>query len=146
MATLLETLAAPPHRRDVVADCVTLVDEEVASKGGLSGMAIKAGYKVVKGFKPGFVAEAVDGFLDDFCRALQPVVDDARAQNKPIGAFFTGNRDRVAEALLGITDARAQRSKLLAIKKAYDGLRGMAKKNVEEAVPRVGALIEKRTM
>lgn len=146
MATLLETLAAPAHRRDVVADCVTLVDEEVASKSGLSGMAIKAGYKVVKGFKPGFVAEAVDGFLDDFCKALQPIVDDARAQNRPIGAFFTGSRDRVAEALLSITDARAKRSHLLAIKKAYDGLRGMAKKNVEEAVPRVGALIEKHAM
>lgn len=143
MATLLETFGAQPKRGAVVADCVTLIDEEVAGKGGLSGIAIKAGYKVVKSFKPGFVAEAVDGFLDAFAGALQPIVDDAKAQSKPISSAFSANPGRVAEALLAITDARAQKSKLAVIKGAYDRLRSTAKKHVEEAVPRVGRLIEK---
>ena len=143
MPTLLETLGAQPKRATVIADCVTLIEQEVADKGGLSGMAIKGGYKVVKSFKPGFTAEAVDGFLDQFCAALQPIVDDARAQSKPISQVFSANTGRVAEALLAITDARAARSKLAMIKATYERLRGMAKKHVEEAVPRVGKLIEK---
>jgi len=143
MATLLEMFGSQPKRSMVIADSVTVIEEEVASKSGISGMAIKAGYKVVKSFKPGFTAEAVDGFLDEFAKALQPIVDDAQAQAKPISSFFSANPGRVAEALLAITDARAQRSKLAAIKATYEKLRGMAKKNVEEAVPRVGKLIEK---
>ena len=143
MTTLLETLGAQPKRTQVIADCVVLIEQEVADKGGISGLAIKAGYKVVKSFKPGFTTEAVNGFLDEFCQALQPIVDDARSQQKPIGTFFAGQRGRVAEALLAITDARAQKSRLAGVKSAYERLRGMAKKNVEEAVPRVGALIEK---
>ncbi len=143
MATLLETLGAQPKRAQVVADCVTLIDQEVADRSGLSGLAIKAGYKVVKSFKPGFISDSVDGLLDAFCQALQPLVDEARGQGKPISTFFSANPGRVAEALLAVTDARAQRSKLAAIKAAYEKLRGMAKKNVEEAVPRLAALVEK---
>jgi hypothetical protein len=145
MATLLETLAAPAKRPAVVADCERLIDEEVASKGGLTGFAIKAAYKMVKGFKPGFVHNVADGMLDDFCRNLQPLIDEARAQNRPIKTFFDGQRGRVADALLAATDARAQRSRLAAIKAAYEKLRGTAKKQVEEAVPRLGALVERHT-
>ncbi len=143
MATLLETLAAPAKRPAVVADCERLVDDEVASKGGLGGIAIKAAYRLVKGFKPGFVHNVVDGMLDDFCNNLQPLVDEARAQNRPIGAHFNQQRSRVADALLATTDARAQRSNLAAIKATYEKLRGSAKKQVEEGVPRLGALVER---
>jgi len=143
MPTLAETFAAPAKRPIVVSDCCTMIDQEVDSKGGLSGLAIKGGYKLVKGFKPGFIPDVVEALLPDFCTALQPIVDDARKQSRPIGSFFNSSRDRVAEALLAITDDRAKRSKHGTVKATYERLRGMAKKNVEEAVPRVGALIEK---
>ncbi len=143
MANLLEILAAPANRPTVIQECVTIIDQEVDAKGGLTGLAIKGGYKLVKSFKPGFVGQAVDGLLDDFCKNLQPLVDEAHGKNQAVGAFFGANRSRVADALLAITDARAQRSKLAAIKGAYEKLRGMAKKNVEDAVPRLAGLIEK---
>ncbi len=143
MATLFETLGADAKRKQVISDCCTLIDQEVDGKGGLTGLAIKGAYKLVKGFKPGFVPDVVEALLPDFCKALDPLVEDARRQGRPIAAHFGASRDRVAEALLAITDDRARRSKHGAIKSAYDKLRGMAKKHVEEAVPRVGALIEK---
>lgn len=143
MPTLLENFSAPQKRQAAIADSVTLIDQEVDSKGGLTGIAIKGAYKLVKGFKPGFVPEVVDALLDDFARNLQPVIDDARAQGKPIGQFFSANRSRVADALLAITDDRASRSKHGSLRTAYERLRGTAKKQVEEAVPRVGAMIEK---
>jgi len=145
MATLLEMFGTQPKRGMVIADCVALIDQEVADKGGFSGVAIKAGYKVVKSFKPGFIAESVDGFLDEFATSLQPLVDEARAQSKLVSTVFSADPGRVAEALLAITDARARRSRLATVKAAYERMRGLAKKNVEEAVPRVGKLIEKHS-
>jgi hypothetical protein len=143
MPTLAETFTAPTKRPIIISDCCTLIDEEVDSKGGISGFAIKGGYKLVKGFKPGFIPEVVESLLPDFCTAVQPIVDDAQKQGRPVGQFFSANRDRVAEALLAITDERARRTRHGAVKSMYEKLRGLAKKNVEEAVPRVGALIQK---
>ena len=50
-----------------------------------------------------------------------------------------------AEKDLAITDERARRTRHNTVKSMYEKLRGLAKKNVEEAVPRVGALIQKHT-
>jgi hypothetical protein len=122
-----------------------MIDEEVASKGGISGLAIKGSYKLVKGFKPGFIPETVNHLMDDFGKNLQPIVDDADAKGTPVSAFFKANTGRVADALLAITDERAKKSKHGTIKGAYERLRGTAKKHVEEAAPRVGVLIEKYT-
>src|SRR5690242_9550291 len=55
MATLAEVLTSDAKKAAVVDDCCTLIDQEVSDKGGLSGIAIKAGYSAVKGIKPGFV-------------------------------------------------------------------------------------------
>jgi hypothetical protein len=143
MANLLEVLAAPEKRPAVIQECVALIDAEVADRGGLSGIAIKGGYKLVKSFKPGFVPDSVDGLLDDFCKNLQPLVDEAHQKNQAVRSYLESNRSRAADALLAITDARAAKSKLAGIKSAYEKLRGMAKKNVEEAVPRLAALLER---
>ena len=145
MPTLAETFATPAKRPIVISDCCKLIDEEVDSKGGISGFAIKGGYKLVKGFKPGFIPEVVESLLPDFCTAVQPIVEDAQKQSRPVSQFFSANRERVAEALLAITDERARRTRHNTVKSMYEKLRGLAKKNVEEAVPRVGALIQKHT-
>lgn len=129
-------------RPRLIKDCVRLVDDEVASKSGFSGLAIKAGYKVVQAVKPGFVQDALDGLLDDFVRRLEPFYAQHRDLNggdpKAFADFLGKRRGEVADALLGITDDRARRAKNPTVKSAYDKLRPQAKKHVEEAVPRVG--------
>jgi hypothetical protein len=142
MSTLNEILAAPGLRPQVVADCEKLIDEEVSSKG-LTGLPIKAGYAVVKAVKPGFVPEVVDHMLDDFCRRLDPIYQAALAKGEPVTAYFNARTSEVAEALLAITDERAQRAKNATLKSAYEKLRPMAKKHVEAAVPRLGRLVGK---
>ena len=143
MANLTEVLNSESKKEAVVEDCMALIDAEVADKGGLSGYAIKAGYGTVKGVKPGFVKHAVSDLLPEFATALDPIYQDAKSNNKPIADFFVDQRSRVADALLAITDAKAERAKSGVVKKAYDGLRKTAKKHVEEAVPRLGQMIEK---
>ncbi len=145
MPTLQESLAGEAQRSNVITDCENLIQQEVDSKSGLSGIAIKTAFKVVKNVKPGFIRNVIDGLLDDFCAKLQPIVDESQAQQKPVSTFFADNRGRVADALLSITDEKAQKTKYTAIKATYEKLRGSAKKNVEAAAPRVGSMIEKYT-
>jgi cytochrome P450 len=144
MSTLREILGQPAIRKQVVADSERVIEEEVASKG-LMGMPIKAAYAVVKAIKPGFIPEVIDGLLDDFADRVDPFYQAAIAKNEPVTAHMNARAGEVAEALLGITDQRAQRAKNQVVKAAYEKLRPMAKKHTEAAVPRVSRLVAKHT-
>jgi hypothetical protein len=127
----------------VVDDCLSLIDAEVADRGGLTGLAIKAGYKTVQGIKPGFVRNVVTDLLPEFAQALEPIYQEAMANGHGVREHFTTNSERVADALLSITDEKAKRAKSGMVKGTYEKLRSSAKKNVEAAVPRLAAMIEK---
>jgi hypothetical protein len=142
MSSLNEILSAPGTRPQVIDDCERLIDEEVSSKG-LAGIPIKAAYAVVKAVKRGFVKEVIDHMLDDFCRRLDPIYQAATAKGEPVTAYFNSRTSEVAEALLAITDERAQRAKNQTLKSAYEKLRPTGKKHVEAAVPRISRLIAK---
>lgn len=143
MASLKERLGQDPQRKAIVSDAIQVLDQEVADKSGLGGIAIKGAYSIVKGIKPGFVEEVVDGLLDDFLEALDPLYQEAVARNEPPGRHLSANGDRVADALLAITDARAARSSRAVIQKTYDKLRPTAKKHVSSAAPRLGQLLDR---
>jgi hypothetical protein len=141
--SLADALTDASKKPLIIKDCCELIDSEVKDKGGISGLVIKAGYSTVKGIKPGFVEKAVEDLLPEFAKALDPIYVDAKAQNKNVSEFFAAQPGRVADALLAITDAKAAHAKSGAAKAAYDKLRGSAKKNVEQAAPRLGQLLEK---
>ena len=143
MPNLTEVLTAESKKNAVADDCVALIDAEVSDKGGLTGLAIKAGYKTVQGFKPGFVRQVVVDLLPEFAKALEPMFEEARGGGIGVRAHFDSNAPRVADALLSITDEKAKRSKSGMVKGTYEKLRGSAKKNAEPAVPRLSAMIEK---
>jgi len=144
MPSLREQLSEDPTKREaVIDDALTVLDQEVADKSGLTGMAIKAAYKMVKGIKPGFIREVVANLLDDFVDALDPIYQEAIEKGEKPGSYLERHRSRVADDLLSITDRRADRAKNRAIKSAYSKLRGTAKKHVESAAPRLGALLER---
>lgn len=126
----------------IVADCCSLVDEEVASKSGLSGLAVKAGYAAVKGVKPGFITEVVNRLLKDFADQLDPLWEEGKKKGDPT-AHFVANKSKVADALLSVTDEKAKSAKSAVVRGTYEKLRGSAKKNVEEAVPRLARLLQK---
>src|SRR5512147_3090763 len=139
MSTLKDILSRPGTRPQLIRDCEQIIEEEVSSKG-LAGIPIKAAYAVVKAIKPGFIPEVIDGLLDDFADRLDPLYQAAKAKNDPITAHFNARAGEAAEALLGITDQRAQRSKNQVIRSAYEKMRPMAKKHTEAAIPRVSKM------
>jgi hypothetical protein len=81
--------------------------------------------------------------LPEFSRALDPLYQEAKTAGHGVRDHFNANAGRVAEALLSITDEKAQRAKSGMVKSTYDKLRSSAKKNVEAAVPRMAAMIDK---
>ena len=90
--SLADALTDETKKPLIVKDCCELIDAEVKDKGGISGLAIKAGYGTVKGIKPGFVEKAVDDLLPEFAKALDPIYADAKSQNKPVADFFARTR------------------------------------------------------
>jgi hypothetical protein len=144
--SLAEKLTQKPKRDSVVADCVALIDAEVKSKSGLSGIAVKGAYGVVKTVKPRFVAEVVDGMLDEWVEKLESFYASWQkdAPDRGFGDYLASRRDAASEALLGVTDGRAKVSKNGSVKKMYEKMRPSAKKHVEEALPRLGALVERQ--
>ena len=144
MSTLQTILEDPARRTRIVKDCVDLVDSEVAAKGGLSGLAVKAPYAVVKALKPGIVTEMVDKLLDEFVATLEPLYAEHRAApTGTLSSFLNARASAVANALLGVTDRRAQGATHETLRKDYDKLRPTAVKHVEQAVPGIARVLEK---
>jgi hypothetical protein len=132
-------------RASIIEDVCRLVDDEVAKQRGIGGVAVKTGYKLVQGVKPGFVRNVVQSLLPEFAEALEPIRARAAAQGQSVVSYFGVHTAEVAEALLAVTDGRAQRSEHGSLKSAYGKLRGSARKHVESAVPGLGRIIEKYT-
>ncbi|HYQ17419.1 MAG TPA: hypothetical protein VEQ58_16715, partial [Polyangiaceae bacterium] len=77
MSSLKEQLGSGEKRQQVIDDAIKVLDAEVADKGGLTGMAVKGGYKVVQGVRPGFVKDVVTNLLDDFLDSMDPLYQEA---------------------------------------------------------------------
>ena len=139
VAALKETLLDETRRDAVLADAQALIDAEVAEKG----LAVKGGYAAVKKAKATIIPEALDRLLPDFFAKLQPYWDEFSGAEGRFADFLVARGDEVADALLSVTDARVAASSRTAIKKIYNSMRSAAKKNVVEALPRLGDLVQK---
>lgn len=144
MTDLKEVLLNAERRNSVVDDCVQLVEDEVASKTGLTGVAVKGAFMIVKKIKPGMIREAVENLLDEFVERLQPFYSDYQQDGaNAFESYLTGRATEVADALLGVTDARAERTRHGSIKKAYGKLRPSGMKHVQAAVPGIARVIQR---
>ncbi len=142
-ATLKEILLAPERREAVVSDLQSLVDQEVAGKSGLSGLAVKGSFAVVKKIKAGFVPHAINQMLPELAHKLQPYYAKYDpASDGSLSSYLVGNSSAVSDVLLAVADGRARRSSHETAKKAYQKLRPQAKKHVELAMPALGSVLE----
>jgi hypothetical protein len=133
-------------REEVVEDVVTLIDNEVQRKSGLTGMALKGGYRIVKKLKGGrMIEDAADNLLDPFAEALDPLYADYidTTTYRSFDHYLSEHRKEATQALLSITDERAERADNMVLKKTYSKLRGQAEKHVDQALPATGRLIDK---
>ena len=129
-------------RGRLVADCDALVADEVAAKSGLSGLAIKTSYAVVKKLRAGFIAEVIDRkLIDTFVDQLEPFYLQAGAAQVGFVDYLPAHGGEVANALLAITDRIAERTDNGVVRSVYGKLRPTGVKHVEAAVPAIAKLV-----
>jgi hypothetical protein len=142
--TLHEILLTPDNEPSVVADCLTLIEQEVKGKSGISGAAVKVAYKTAKTFAKGYLQSTVESLLPDLVTQLEPYWADFAASGAAgFGDYLVKHGEEVSEALLSVSDARAKMSDRPVIIRAYGTVRGSAAKHITAALPNVGALVEK---
>lgn len=137
---LLDAVSDLGKQKQIIRDCVALIDAEVAKKSGLTGLALKAAFSTVKGIKPGFIDQVVTSLLPEFAKVLEPLWAEAIASGNPAAAIIAA-KSRAADLLLSITDNKATRAKSQLVKSTYEKLRSTAKKHVEEAIPGLAELL-----
>jgi len=142
MGALARALADPETKHRVILDASRIVEEEVASKRGLRGAALKAGFKAFKSVRPGIVPTAVERLLPRFVPVIDPLWDEAKASGDP-DAWFRAHDARVAADLLGVTDAMADRAKNKVMIRIYRSLRGSAEEHVRAGAVRIPELIQR---
>lgn len=137
---LTDILDDPTLKARFLSEADALIQAEVAGKRGLSGMAIKAGFAAIQKVRPDIVVGALDMLLPHFAPALETHFQAAQASGD-VATYFTAHASQIADAMLAVTDARAQRAQNAILKKTYQSLRGQAHTHTAEAMPRVGRLL-----
>jgi hypothetical protein len=145
LATLQQLLLTPENGPRLVADTQALVDSEISSKG-ITAAPLKAAYKAVTSFAPGYLQEAITAMLPGMVIQLEPYwADFKQSGGADFGDYLSKRGDEVSQSLLAVTDEMAQNSGRGAVVKAYQMVRGSAGKNIEHALPALGAMVQKYT-
>jgi hypothetical protein len=143
LATLQEQLLTPANAPSLIADTKALVDGELDSKG-ITAAPLKAAYKAVTAFAPGYYEEAITAMLPGIVYQLEPFWADFKASGGAVfGDYLAKRGPEVSEELLAVTDDMASDSGRAAVVSAYKLVRGSAGKNIEAALPALGALVQK---
>lgn len=128
-------------KESIVEECTCLIDDQVANKGGISGMALKTAYRVVRGVGPDYVPGAIGRVLPEAFKALDPIWNEGLEAGDPV-SYLAENSSRTADVILSVTDARAKKTSGV-VAGAYQKLRRSVKGDVEEAVPELASIINK---
>lgn len=141
---LSDGLSNPNKKAMVVEDCCNMIETQLASKSGFSGIALKTAFAALKGVKPGYIAYAVEQLLPECFNAIDPLWNEGEQQGDPVSHLST-NKSLTADALLSVTDTRLKSVKRPIVRGTYEKLRGSAKQHVEEAVPDFAKVIDRYT-
>ena len=146
MRSLKEIIEDPKVSKSVVADGLRVLDEEMAKRSGLGGLAIKGAYKVVKSVQGGKTLErAVEILIPEFIDKLDPyyVRFQEEGKGKTWTEYLQPHYGAIADELLSVTDQKIQGSDNRAIRGAYDKLRPKARKEVIDSLPSLSRMMER---
>ncbi|MGH8428984.1 MAG: DUF6918 family protein, partial [Solimonas sp.] len=75
MKSLSDILLAPEQKDAAIADLAHLLESAMSRRGGLTGMAMKAGLSMLKAAKPDIMQRGATRMLPEFSRSLQPLYE-----------------------------------------------------------------------
>ena len=142
--TLTELLLSPENQPQVIQDCIHLIENEVSQKKGLTGVAVKTGFKILTTLKDGLLEELLKKLLPEFVETLEPFYEKfTHSPATDFKSFLESQSEEVVQALLSVTDKRAEKAKNKTLKSGYQKLRGAATKHVSQAIPGLANVISK---
>ena len=143
-ATLQDILLAPETQPQVVDDSQKLIEQELSTKSGVSGTAVKVAYKTANSFASGYLRGKIEQLVPEMVIQLEPFWADFTASgSSSFGDYLVKRGDEVSEALLAVTDAHGAQSNRPTIVKAYKAVRPSAAKHITAALPNLGAMVQK---
>ncbi|MEM9817138.1 MAG: hypothetical protein AAF827_12150 [Cyanobacteria bacterium P01_D01_bin.6] len=128
-------------KASIVKDCDHLINSHVSQKGGVSGIALKTAYRVVKGVGPNYVQGAIGRMLPATLKVLDPIWQEGLQSGDPV-AYLEEHRSRTADLILSVTDHRIQHTSGPIIG-VYNKLRKSVKSDVETAVPELATILDR---
>jgi len=123
-------------------DAARLVEERVEARRGVAGLAVKTAFRIAQGLRPDFPLDALRQLFPDFASSLADVLASKRPDQSH-EELFTAEAERVARALLAVADRRVLQVKPKAVRAAYEKIRNQAERNVREAAPDIGRLLDR---
>ena len=137
MTTLYQALLSDPERGErLAAQCLLLIETQVASRPRVRRIALRAGMAVLNAIQPDAVIDAVRRLLPDFTTALDPLYQQFRqSEHQDFSPFLEAHPDEAVQALLVVTDRHVRDGDSGAVRAAYGRLRGIAETEVHAALP-----------
>lgn len=145
MATLSEILLASPKREALIAGGAALLEKAIADRGGLTGMAYRTGYAMIKAAKPGAARRASTELMPGFADALNPLFAQHLQKGgspETFGSTLLGNANTAIASMIAVADRRVEGSSDM-VRKTYARFRGNAESEVARILPDFAALLDK---
>lgn len=143
--SIKDRMLDPQVRPHLVKDCCGLIDQGVKSIKGFSGLAVSGAYSTVKAIKRGFVEGVVEALLPEWMEKLELFEQEHQGKGRTdaLSSYLVEQQDRVAEALVEVTDKRAETTKHKTAAKFYNRLRPSALQHVKDNIPALAGLVDK---
>jgi hypothetical protein len=146
MKSLKKITEDPDVSTSVLMDGLRVLDEEIAKRSGIGGLAIKGAYKAVKNVQGGkALRRAVEILMPEFIDKLDPYY--TRYQEEGTGKTWTDylqpHYPTIADELLTVTDRKVQDTDNRAIRGTYNKLRPKAKNEVVASLPALCRMMER---
>lgn len=145
MKSLADVMKDPQMYESVLRDSARVLDEEVAKKSGLSGLALKGAYKLLKSVKQGkAIRKVLEVLIPEFANRLEPYYQryQTEGQGKSWSEFLRPHHEALADAFLAITDAKARTADSAQVRKTYEKLRPRAREDVLGSMPALTRMME----
>jgi hypothetical protein len=140
----LSSLLEDPRRDALIADVVAAVERHAEKRKGLRGVTLRAGLSWVRGKLPDAIPRTVTRLLPDLVAALEPLHEGSKARNgAEFARYLKQDPAAVGETLMGIADARVERSSNAALKAFYARFRSTAEHEAEGLVPALADALAK---
>ena len=142
MPSLSHILLSSPNPEALVKDLAASLETHIASKSGLSGMAMKMGFGALRSTKPNIAARATRNLLPHIATALEPLHAQFSANGRGnFGDFLSQHAEQAAQLVISAVDARiAQNSNTMA-QTIYKQFRGSASDELKTLLPALGRVL-----